>query len=210
MRNRITRAPRGAGRGRDTGVRGCVPQMLRSRVRWRNVARAGTIGAGTIGAIAALPMLLEAPDPGPLPADVGLDSGATGARAFVSADDGADSPAHASMHGAERRPEQGKPGRRQPASSTRDGRGGADERAGVPDPQPGESTDRELEPASVAPPPPAAAPAAGPEPIAAAPPAPVSPPSRPPDPPPAPETASSAQDGHAQVPPGPSQFGFEQ
>src|SRR5918996_301808 len=57
--------------------------MDRSRIRWQNVGRlaAGAVAGGALLFVA--PGLLDPPDPPPLPADVGLATGATGPVAAV-------------------------------------------------------------------------------------------------------------------------------
>jgi hypothetical protein len=57
--------------------------MDRSQIRWKNVGRlaAGAAGAGALLVVA--PGLFEPPQPPPLPADVGLATGATGVTTEV-------------------------------------------------------------------------------------------------------------------------------
>jgi hypothetical protein len=65
--------------------------MDRSRIRWRNVGRlaAGVAGGGVL--LVVMPGLLDPPEPPPLPADVGLATGASGAVATLGkAPDGAE------------------------------------------------------------------------------------------------------------------------
>ena len=57
--------------------------MDRTRIRWSKLGRlvAGLVGAAAL--IAVVPGLLAAPEPAPLPDDVGLTGGATGAYAYT-------------------------------------------------------------------------------------------------------------------------------
>jgi translation initiation factor IF-2 len=52
--------------------------MRQVRIRWRNVARVGAALAAVAAAVFVAPALLAPPEPGPLPDDVGLETGATG------------------------------------------------------------------------------------------------------------------------------------
>ena len=172
--------------------------MDRTRIRWSKVGRltAGLIGAAAL--IAIVPRLLAAPRPQPLPDDVGLTGGTTGAYAYAPVEP-------RTAGGGERRrhttPATGEPPR--PARYRR------------PQPQAPShrsSSGREPTPAVVTapPPPPApAAPAAAPAaPAPAA--APEAPPPASPEPPdPLPPPAPPADHGDRDPPPAPSQFGFE-
>jgi len=169
--------------------------MARTRIRWRNVGRVATaVGAGGL-LIGVVPGMLEPPDPEPLPADVGLATGATGAHAYAPAE-----PARTKTEAGEPRdsepPERKReryPPDRHPAGGqdppARGGGGSAVPPAVVPDPPPASAPSA---PATVGPPAPAPAPAsAPPEP---------EPPSDEPTPEPSPDH---------DPPSGPSQFGFE-
>ncbi len=57
--------------------------MDRTRIRWKNVARlAGGVAAGAT-LIAVVPGLLQPGAPAPLPPDVGLETGTSGAIAYA-------------------------------------------------------------------------------------------------------------------------------
>ena len=57
--------------------------MDRTRIRWKNVGRlAGGIAAGA-ALIAVVPGLLQPGAPAPLPPDVGLETGTSGAIAYA-------------------------------------------------------------------------------------------------------------------------------
>lgn len=177
--------------------------MGRPRIRWTNLARAGAAVAVVALLVAVVPGLLEPGPPEPLPADVGLASGATGAYAYA-APEPTSSPTRRRGHRPERprsRPDRA-PSRRPAARAVA---GPSDRSPQSPPPAV----------AAEAPPAPTA------EPVSIPAPAPV--PAAPPPPPPAPASAPPAPAEHSSPEPpeeshpepepppaGPSQFGFEQ
>lgn len=165
--------------------------MDRTRIRWSSLGRViAGLGAGGI-LLAVVPGLVEAPDPPSLPADVGLDSGATGAYGYARP---AEPPARVRRPAVRDRERSG----RSPAAALRRHR--PPSRQPETDPAPPERAPATVEaqvpvdpvPASPAPPPPPASP---PQPAAAD--APDTPPAHQP---PAPNAGPSQ---------GASQFGFE-
>jgi hypothetical protein len=54
------------------GARGLVPGVRGKRVRWANVGRLAAVLAGCLALLGLLPRVLAAPEPPPLPPDVGL------------------------------------------------------------------------------------------------------------------------------------------
>jgi hypothetical protein len=162
--------------------------MDRSRIRWQNVGRlaAGAVAGGALLFVA--PGLLDPPDPPPLPADVGLATGATGPVGALPEPEpiAPDRPSDErrskrQRQPADREPEGGEP----PAALRSHDRGDARAKA------------QARPPATVAP----AAP-----PVAATPPI---PPSTPSTVAPAPAVSPATAPAAGQHPTGPSEFGFE-
>jgi hypothetical protein len=166
--------------------------MEHARIRWRNVGRvAAGVGAGGL-LIAFAPGLLEPPDPPPLPADVGLATGATGAAgpyALAAPRPRRDRAAPRAHREPDPVPDSASRG----ARPTR-ARHGSDRDPATP----------HLGPEASPPAAPVAAPTPAPVPAAAAPPA------APAAPAPPEASPSLPHDPPAPPPPhGPSQFGFE-
>ncbi len=189
--------------------------MLKTTIRWRNVARAGAIGAAVLGAIATLPTLLAPPDPKPLPADVGLDGATVGAQAFAPADVSSPAAPPDASDGRENRPTS-KPEKRGALSV-----GGERDHNRNRDPRSAASRGRDLAPPlSVGGGAPAGTPDSALEPQPTPVSAPTSPPSDPasppappepdPDPQPSPQPAAAGDGNHAQSARGAGEFGFEQ
>ncbi len=172
--------------------------MGRARIRWRNVGRlAAAVGAGGM-LIGVVPGMLEPPEPEPLPADVGLATGTTGAYAYSPPEPRRSEPRaqpprpEAGSH--HRRPQGGDRPERPPRH--RSGGGARTEEPGVV--------------AGATAPAPASAPSgqtAAPVPASAPTPAPAAPPAAPA---PTPDPAMESQPAHSDTPRGPSQFSFEQ
>lgn len=177
--------------------------MNRTRIRWSSLGRlVAGLGAGGL-VIAVVPGLLERPEAPPLPADVGLAQGTSGATGVVSEPPPLDHRRHREVTRGRRDDRADRSAERAGAAERQRQRAGSDRR---PD-------DR----SATAPPPPA-----DPPPVAAS----VPTPPAPPPPPPPPEQPDDTEDGGGEgrgspppadpVPPTPdpdpatpSQFGFE-
>jgi hypothetical protein len=182
--------------------------MERTRIRWGNLGRlVGGLGAGGL-LLFVVPGLIQAPEPPPLAADVGLTSGATGAYADAT------SPREpARRHPRVREAES----RRGFGDRSRSRRRDPERERGATDRPPDSRLDSAVgNPPSTAPP---LAPAPPPLPVAspAPPAAPALPAPAPPEPeaptpsPPEPEEPEPQPPSAPNPPPpsGPSQFGFE-
>lgn len=171
--------------------------MGRPRIRWTNLARAAAAVAVIALLVAVVPGLLEPGPPEPLPADVGLATGATGAYAYATPEP-TSSPTRRHGNGAERprsRPDRALPLR--PAARPVTGSRGRSRQSPPP--------------VAAAAPAPVAEPVStpAPAPVPAAPPAPAPPPPVPAEQPP-PEPPEESRPDPEPPPAGPSQFGFEQ
>jgi hypothetical protein len=175
--------------------------MARTRIRWTNLGRlAAGLGAGGV-LIAVVPGLVEPAEPPPLPPDVGLTTGASGAAGVY---------ASAPRVPNERaRTTSARRSRRDEPSEERHVRTRSDR-----DPKPAPADPAPEAPAPPAPP--APTPAAAPAPPPPAPPSPAPPPEpaepepeQPEPDPPADEPADPPPPPDEPAPTGPSQFGFE-
>jgi hypothetical protein len=190
--------------------------MDRTRIRWRNVGRLAAALGGAAALVGVLPGLLTPPEPEPLPSDVGLVAGTTGAHAYAPPKPSRTARRGPAGGGRNHRrrgaaPERPRPDRSPsplPAETPGNGSPQASRLTGAPAPP---------EPPPASPPAPGPTPAPEPAPAPAPEPAPVPAPPRPPQPsPPAPvepdqpdEPASPPSAGHPDQQQGPSQFGFE-
>jgi hypothetical protein len=163
--------------------------MDRTRIRWSNVGRLlGGVGAGGL-LLVVVPGLIEPSDPPPLPADVGLATGATGAYVTAPATDHDRDRDHRASPDRDRRARPSSPRPPERARSPRPPERPPAQPSGEPAPAP-------------APPVPAPAPVTAPA-------APAPPPE-----PPAEDEGDPAPEQHPPAPeptppPSPSQFGFE-
>lgn len=179
--------------------------MARTRIRWQNVGRvAGGIAVGAVALFAAAD-LLEPPPPEPLPADVGLATGATGAVGYEPG------PAAPEPRDDDRTPRPTRPAETAADAGRRTEREGPRaEREGPRDPEHAPSGLREDsrpgKPARQEPPPDATTPASSPANPPPSPPAPVTPaPAAPTPPVPAPDVeAEEPVPGDVKA-----EFGFE-
>lgn len=173
--------------------------MGRPRIRWTNLARAGAAVAVVALLVAVVPGLLEPGPPEPLPADVGLATGATGAYAYATPEP-TSSPTRRHGNGAERprsRPDRALPLR--PAARPVTGSRGRSRQSPPPVAAAAPAPAPVAEPVSTP----------APAPVPAAPPAPAPPPPVPAEQPP-PEPPEESRPDPEPPPAGPSQFGFEQ